>query len=76
MVCVQPFIKSAIKLYALNSKGTLKPEVGRGETLQILQHTPAYYTPDQLFYCSIKKIDPQNKKKTNKQNTLPKFLSG
>lgn len=66
MVCVQPFIKSAIKLYALNSKGTLKSEVGRGETLQILQQTPAYYTPDQMFSCNIKTMDPKKKKKSNK----------
>lgn len=74
MVCVQPFIKSAIKLYALNSKGTLKPEVGRGETFQILQQTPAYYIPDQLLSYNSKTTDPQNKKKTNKQKALLKFL--
>lgn len=43
MVCIKPFIKSAIKLHAQNSKWILKSEVEKAETFQILQQTQAYF---------------------------------
>lgn len=81
MVCIKPFIKSAIKLHAQNSKWILKSEVEKAETFQILQQTQAYFItrPTALLQYqdnwSLKK--PQKKQKTNQtnnQNMLLKFL--
>lgn len=44
MVCIKPFIKSAIKLHAQNSEWIFKSEVEKAETFQILQQIQAYFT--------------------------------
>lgn len=70
MVCIKPFIKSAIKLHAQNSEWILKSEAGKAETFQILQQNEAYFITTSSFLLRYQE-NWSNKKYTHPKNPPP-----
>lgn len=72
MVCIKPFIKSAIKLHAQNSEWILKSGVEKAQTFQILQQTRAYFITRPTYIRIASQLIL--KKESNNQSTLLNLL--
>lgn len=61
MVCIKPFIKSAIKLHAQNSKQILKSEAEKAETFQILQQNHTHFITTSTALLGYQENRPKKK---------------